>query len=65
MFSDVPKRTNVATHTVKLKTQGPIYKKPYPVPYALRDKVKQELDSMLQAGIIEPSNSPFAAPMFW
>ena len=63
IFSDVPQVTDIIQHTVKTTTEEPIYKKPYPVPYALRDQVKEEVDKMLKAGIIEPSNSPYAAPV--
>jgi predicted amino acid racemase len=35
----------------------------YPIPYALRDKVTKEIDDMLKAGIVEPSDSPYAAPI--
>lgn len=63
IFSDVPKVTNIIEHKVITKTDEPIYKRPYPVPYALRDKVKKEIDDMLAAGIVEPSDSPYAAPI--
>ena len=46
-----------------MKTEKAVNKKPYPIPYALRERVQRELDSILEAGIIEPSNSPFAAPI--
>ena len=29
----------------------------------LRDKVKKEIDDMLKSGIVEPSDSPYAAPI--
>lgn len=35
----------------------------YPLPYALRDKVKQEIDDMLDAGKVEPSDSPYPFPI--
>ena len=63
IFSDVPQVTNIIQHTVKTKTDEPVYRKPYPLPYAIRDQVKEEIDKMLKAGIIEPSDSPYAAPV--
>ncbi|CAC5374158.1 unnamed protein product [Mytilus coruscus] len=63
IFSDVPKVTNIIEHRVVTKTDEPIYKRSYPLPYALREKVKQEIDDMLTAGIVEPSNSPYAFPI--
>ena len=29
----------------------------------MRDKVKTEIDNMIKAGIVEPSDSPYAAPI--
>ena len=63
VFGDVPKKTHLVQHSVKLKTEEAVYMKPYPLPFALRERVQKELDSMLEAGIIEPSNSPFDAPI--
>ena len=33
------------------------------LPYALHEKVKSEIDSMLEAGIAEQCNSSFASPI--
>ena len=63
IFSDIPQVTNVIEHKVVTKTEEPIYKRPYPIPYTLRDKVKTEIDNMIKAGIVEPSDSPYAAPI--
>ena len=38
----------------------PVRQKTYQI---LRDKVKDELSSMLEAGIVEPSVSPYASPV--
>ena len=63
IFSDIPQVTNIIEHKVVTKTEEPIYKRPYPIPYALRDKVKTEIDNTIKAGIVEPSDSPYAAPI--
>ena len=45
-------------------TVAPKFFKARPVPYAMRDKVNDELDRLLKEGIIEPvSHSLWAAPM--
>jgi hypothetical protein len=63
IFSDVPQVTNVIKHVVNTRTNDPIYKRPYPLPYAMRNQVKEEVDKMLKAGIVESSDSPYAAPV--
>src|SRR5208282_3540161 len=43
IFSDVPSKTTYITHKIKLKTNEPVYWKPYKVPVHLMSKVEQEL----------------------
>ena len=63
VFSDIPNKTDLVHHSVKLKSDEPVHKKPYPVPYALRERMQQEIDNMMEVGIIEPSTSPYASPV--
>ena len=63
IFSDVPQVTNIIELQIVTRTEEPVYKWAYPIPYALRDKVKKEIDDMLKAGIVEPSDSPYTAPI--
>ena len=46
-----------------MKEASPIKQPPYRIPYAYREEVKQELKEMLNAGIIEESNSEWASPI--
>ena len=41
----------------------PISCKPYRVPYALKQRVSDYIEEMLNAGIISPSESPWASPL--
>lgn len=63
IFTDVPKRTHLMKHSLKTSTEVPIQMKPYPIPYALQDKVKRELQQMMDLGIIEETDSPYSAPV--
>ncbi|XP_065921959.1 uncharacterized protein [Magallana gigas] len=63
IFTDVPKRTHLMKHSLKTSTEVPIQMKPYPIPYALQNKVKRELQQMMDLGIIEETNSPYSAPV--
>lgn len=63
MLTDIPGRTLLIEHPVLLRSDKPIYKKQYIVPYALRQKVQEEVQNMLNAGFIEKSKSAYAAPI--
>ena len=62
VLTDVPGRTNIASYELKLTSDVPIRKKPYPVPQAMKETLREEVKAMLDAGIIEPSDSPYCSP---
>lgn len=41
----------------------PIYQRPYRTPLAKRKIVEEQVEEMLQLGVIEPSSSPWASPI--
>ena len=59
----MPGETNVIQHRVKLTDDTPICRKPYPLPYAMREELGNEVDSMLEMGVVRPSTSPYASPI--
>ena len=63
VLSDVPGRTDVIKHKIKLTSDVPIKQKPYPIPFKSKDIVEDEIKSLLEQGIIEPSNSPYSSPI--
>jgi len=63
IFTDVPKITNLGEHSIKLTSCEPVRSKAYPLPYVMRSAVDEEVDSMLELGIIEPSTAPYASPI--
>ena len=63
VLSDVPGKTSVIEHDVMVKTESPVTKIAYMLPYALREKVRKEIDDMLEVGIAEKSTSPYASPI--
>lgn len=64
VFTDTPGRTTYIQHHVTVvEGSEPVYSKPYPLPYALREQVQKEIDNLLEAGLIEESDSPYAAPI--
>ena len=63
VITNIPGCTDLVVHDIVLKDKKPVLKKPYCLPSALRAQVKQEIDNMKSAGIIENSQSPWAAPI--
>ena len=62
-MTDLPGKTNLGEHDIKLNDSNPVRRKPYPVPHAVRSKVQDEVESMIKQGIVEPSDSPYASPL--
>ena len=62
VMTDVPGHTDVYRYDIKLTSSDPIRRKPYPVPQALKETLREEVRTMLDAGIIEPSDSPYCSP---
>ena len=63
IFTDIPGKTHLVEHHIKTHTDTPVRQNAYRVPHALRDPVKQEIESMLHLGIIEPTSSSYASPI--
>ena len=62
-FSDVPQVTTLGEHSIKLKVEDPIQKKPYPIPIHMEPLVDKEIETMLEMGIIGPSDSYYSSPL--
>ena len=63
VLTDLPGRTSFTEHEIKLMTDEPVRSKPYPVPHAMKDSMRSEIDSMLKPRIIVPIESPYASPV--
>lgn len=50
-------------HKINLNDQVPIKRKQYRVPYNLRKEMEKQISILLEADILEPSTSPYAAPV--
>ena len=60
-FTDMPGEIDAIQQRVKLTDDTPIRCKPYPLPYALREELWNEVDSMLEMGVMIPSTLPYAS----
>ncbi|XP_076465351.1 uncharacterized protein LOC143297064 [Babylonia areolata] len=61
VLTDLPACTQLETCKIKLSSDVPIRSKPYPLPYAQRDTVRDEIKMLLNMGAIEPSVSPYSS----
>lgn len=61
LFRTIPGTTTVSQHFIPT-TGNPVRVPPRRVPVNYREEVEQQLQSMLQAGVIERSSSPWMAP---
>ncbi|GFN88263.1 reverse transcriptase [Plakobranchus ocellatus] len=63
ILTSAPGCTNTICHEIRLTTDDVIRVKPYPLPFAARDFVTQEVNDLLSLGVIEPSDSPYCFPI--
>lgn len=63
VFSDIAGKTETVVHDIKLTSNVPVHRKPYPIPSHLKQVVEDEVENMIQMGIIEPSSSPYCSPI--
>lgn len=56
-------KANLVEHHINTGDATPIKQKPYRIPLNLRYAVKQEINRMLDIGVVEPSTSPWASPI--
>ncbi|GIX88679.1 retrovirus-related Pol polyprotein from transposon 17.6 [Caerostris darwini] len=54
---------DIVEHEINLTDKLPIRQKPYRVPYALKSEMKHQINTLLDAGTIQPSNSAYSAPV--
>ncbi len=63
LFCQRPGRTELIHHTIHLNDPTPSRKRPYRVPERLVEPLKQEVEMMLEMGVIEPSRSEWSSPV--
>ena len=63
IFTEQPGCTPLVELKIDVTAKQPIRVKPYPMPYAKRKEVDEEVQKMLEAGVIEPSCSSYNSPI--
>ena len=55
--------SDVLTHKIELTDDTPCVSRPYKIPHSLEKPVQQEIDRLLDLGVISESTSDYCAPM--
>lgn len=63
IIRDLPGRTKLVSYNIVTNDERPIRLPPYRISHAWKGAVKEEIDEMLEEGIIEPSNSDWSFPI--
>lgn len=63
IFSMEPGLTTRVEHSIKTGDSQPVFRPPYRIPPAWQKQIREEVQNMLQAGIIEPSESAWTSPL--
>ena len=61
-LSDIPGKTDVIKHKIRVTDNTPFRIKQYPIPVHAQDAVEKEIDNMIACDVIRPSDSPFCSP---
>ena len=63
IFTEIPGKASVIEHKIDLTDDRPIWCKPYPLPYAKRGEIREEMKNMMDTVIVRESSSPYASPV--
>ena len=62
VISETPGCTSTVVHDIELLTDKPVRSRVYPVPVHLKPYFEQEVEKLLELGIIRPSKYPYCFP---
>ena len=63
VFSNELGNTQLATHSINTGDAKPVYNQPRRVPQAWQAKIREEIHTIFEAEVIEPSTSPWTSPI--
>ena len=63
IFTEIPGKASVIEHKIDLTDDRPIRCKPYPLPYAKRGEIREEIKNMMDTRIVRELSSPYASPL--
>ena len=62
-LSDLPGDTHLVDCEIKQEEAKPVFVRQYPLPHSKVEMIKEEVDTMLKLGVIEPAASPYSSPV--
>ena len=62
-LSDIPGKTSLLQHSIRLTDETPFRIRQYPIPVHAKKEVEDEIENMRKCGIIRPSSSPYSSPL--
>ena len=62
-LTDIPGRTDVLEHDIRLIDPKPFKVHQYPTPFRAKEAIEKEIETMLEQEIIRPSSSPYCSPI--
>ncbi|XP_029442988.1 uncharacterized protein LOC115083327 [Rhinatrema bivittatum] len=63
VFSPLPGRTTLVTHSISTQMGKVVRRRPYRLPEAMQAEVTKQVEEMLQLGVIEESSSAWCSPI--
>ena len=63
VLTERPGRISEQEFSLKLLNDKPVYCRPYPLPFAKREVIREEIRALLALGVIEPAESAYSAPV--
>ena len=63
ILTDIPDKTSIIEQRVHLADDRPIRCRPYALLYAVLGEIQEEIQKMINSGIVRESDSPYASPM--
>lgn len=61
VLTDVPGKTDLVEHAIETTTDEPTRANVHTIPFQMKETIREEMDQMIKMGVIEPSESPYAA----
>ena len=62
LLTEVPGTPNLIEHHINLTTEDPVRNKSYPLPYSMREELK-DIDDMIKMRVARESTSPYSLPV--